>query len=314
MELILSARSKEQESTDYLSLQEQGLTASIKVAGGDGNPKNPFQATVSICNENKTMWSGVIHIELSFPKVNPRFFLPAFMYGRNRGETPQRVHCEFPRLREDNPARPSSSWWMMRSDRLSHPTALVYDSGKIYGLSASPYFILVNGEKQQWMPGKEGSFYQYGGYSCSLSKGTVGYTLGYEDAPLQFINAYQIKERAKLAGNCFEFMPKETVTLTLNLFQYTATGELDINAAIQVVYGHYHQAPRKAVGIRTAVADLAKAVYQDAWLPEDKSYAGQVMENADSGGYRYNKIFSLSWTNGLRAYLRTLRRPDSFMP
>jgi hypothetical protein len=82
MELILSARSKAGESTDYTGLEKHGLSASVQLTGGTGGPKEPFLATVT------------------------------------------------------------------------------------------------------WNPDNEGVFYQYGGYSCSLSKGTVGYTLGYDFFPL----------------------------------------------------------------------------------------------------------------------------------
>lgn len=297
MKLILTARSKSQETTDYLSLEKQGLKASIKIVGGDGSSEKPFEAQIRIYNENMSKWCGVIHIELPFNKINPRFFLPAFLYGRNRGEAPQNVPCEFPRLRDGNPSRPSSSWWMMRGDRLSHPVALVYDSGKIFGLSASPYFTYRDGIKKQWIPEYEDTFYQYGGYSCSLAKGTLGYTLGYENAPLLFVTSSTVKEREFLSDNCFELEPGEAVDFSMYLYEYDAKSELGINAAIQDVYYRYHQKPRKINDSKTAVADLSKAVYQDAWLPEELSYAGQVFE--DGEGYRYNKIISLSWTNGM---------------
>ena len=299
MELILTARSKSQETTDYLSLDKQGLKASIKIAEGNGSPKNPFEAQIKISNSNISKWCGVIHIELPFNKINPRFFLPAFMYGRNRGEAPQNVPTEFPRLRDGNPSRPSSAWWMMRSDRLSHPVALVYDSGKIFGLSASPYFTYKDGIKRQWVPENEEAFYQYGGYSCSLARGTVGYTLGYENAPLMFVTSSTVKEREPLLDNCFELESGEAIDFSMDLYQYDAKSELDINAAIQDVYYRYHQKPRKVNDVKTAVADLSKAVYQDAWLPEELSYAGQVFEDRYVEGYRYNKILSLSWTNGM---------------
>lgn len=98
MELIISARSKEQESDDYLPLKEHGISASIEINSGDGWPKDPYHARAWLRNDNRIKWSGVIHIELPFTKVNPRYFLPAFMYGRNRGEAPQNVPNEFPRL------------------------------------------------------------------------------------------------------------------------------------------------------------------------------------------------------------------------
>lgn len=298
MGLIITARSKEQVSTEYLPLREHGLSETVEISGGNGSAKSPFQAKVRIQNENKTKWSGVIHVELPFNKVNPRYFLPAFMYGRNRGECPQNVPNEFPRLREET-KRPSSPWWMVRGDRLSHPVALAYDTGKVYGFSGSPYFISSNGIKQQWKPEIEGEFYQYAGYTCSLSKGTVGYTLGYENAPLLFIKSHDVRDRASLSNNCFELEHGETVEFTLDLYEFDAENEMDINQVIEEVYYRYHQKPRDASDVITTVTDLSNAVYQDAWLPEDLNYSGQVFEDKNSGGYRYNKIISIAWTNGL---------------
>jgi hypothetical protein len=299
--LIITARYKKADTTEYLPIEEYGLQAKFQLINGNGSPENPYHVKISVTNSNKAAWSGVIHIELPFQKQNPRFFLPAFMYGRNRGEAPQNVPVKFPRLREGNPSHPSSSWWMMRSDRLSHPTAIVFDTDRIMGLCASPYFIINNGHKKQWLPDETGEFYQYCGYSCSLGKGTVGYTLGYENAPLMFINAYRIRERAPLGDNCFELKPGETVDFSLRIFDYAAETELDINKVIKTLYYCYHQQPRKASDLYATVSDLSKAVYEDAWIEEDLSYAGQVFEDRNTGSCRFNKIFSLSWTNGLAA-------------
>ena len=303
MELLLTARSKAQENTVYTELAEHGLSASVAFTQGSGVPEQPVRALVRIHNSSDSMWSGVIHAELRFPKSDPRFFLPAFMYGRNRGEAPQNVPNEFPRLREGEPTRPSSPWWMVRSDRLSHPAAFVYDNGKIYGLCASPYFIADNGAKRQWNPGEEGEFefYQYGGYSCSLAKGTVGYTLGYENAPLLFIKSRLVKERSPLAGNCFELAAGESAEFAMDLYEYDAESELAINAALERIYYRYHQKPRQGSDIRTAAADLSKAIHDYAWLPEERHYSTFVYEDPATGGYRYNKIISISWTDGLTA-------------
>lgn len=299
MELNVTARSKFQQTTEYTELDRHGLVASVEISGGIGSAKQPFQAILQITNPSDSTWSGIIHIELPFARSNPRFFLPAFMYGRNRGEAPQNVPNEFPRLREGNPSRPSSPWWMVRSDRLSHPTALVYDNNKIYGLSASPYFMKKDGVKIQWKPGLSGEFYQYGGYSCSLAKGTVGYTLGYENAPLLFIKSRLVKERAPLKENCFELDAGESVVIKLDLYEYEAESELGINVVLEDVYYRYYQQPRQGSDIRTAAADLSRAIYEDAWLPEDRSYSTFVYEDKNTGGYRYNKIISISWTDGL---------------
>lgn len=299
MKLLITARSRMQENTEYMELKSQGLNAVIEIAAGTGSIKDPRQAKIMISNEGSEAWAGVVHIEFPFAQVNPRFFLPAFMYGRNRGEAPQNVPNEFPRLREGNPSRPSSPWWMVRSDRLSHPAAFVYDNGKIYGLCASPYFIRRDGIKQPWKPSIDGEFYQYGGFSCSLAKGTIGYTLGYENAPLLFIKSRLVKERAPLDENCFELAGGESVELTMDLYEYDAESELGINAALEKIYERYHQSPRQGSDIQTAAADLSQAIYQYAWLPEDKNYSTFVYEDKETGGYRYNKIISISWTDGL---------------
>lgn len=153
MELIFTARSRLQKNMEYIGLSGHGLKADVELAGGTGSARDPWQANVKIHNCGGNAWFGVIHVELPFGKQNPRLFLPAFMYGRNRGEAPQNVPNQFPRLREGNPTLPSSPWWMVRSDRLSHPAALVYDEGHVYGLCASPYWISSGGRKQQWLPG-----------------------------------------------------------------------------------------------------------------------------------------------------------------
>ncbi|MEV5030201.1 hypothetical protein [Paenibacillus sp. LPE1-1-1.1] len=300
MNVVISARNKQKQNMDYTELSIHGLSATVDVSGGIGSPDQPYRAALIVRNDNREVWSGVIRVELPFAKTNPRFFLPAFMYGRNRGESPQNVLNEFPRLREGHSSRPSSSWWMTRSDRLSHPAALVYDSGRITGICASPYFMLKNGTKQQWMPGKVGEFYQYGGFTCSLSKGTVGYTLGYENAPWMFIKSKQVAERAPLSENVFELAAGESVSFEIDIYDYEAESPLGINAALEQIYYRYHEKPRKGSAVQIAAADLSKAVSQYAWLPEELSYSGFVFEDEPgSGKFRYNKLFSISWTNGL---------------
>lgn len=306
VELVITARSKFRDEPDYTEPDRHGLSTSVTVTGGTGSASDPAQARVRVCNFSGAAWSGVIHVELPFPKQNPRFFLPAFMYGRNRGEAPQNVPNEFPRLREGKPSRPSSPWWMVRSDRLSHPAAFAFDNGFVYGLCASPYFIFRDGVKTEWKPELSGEFYQYGGFTCSLAKGTVGYTLGYENAPLLFIKSRLVKERAALDNNCFELAAGEEVEFTLELYAYEAGSELGINPALQEIYFRYHQPPRQGSDIRTAAADLSNAIYQDAWLPGDRSYSTFVYEDKEKGGYRYNKIISISWTSGLTAAVPAL--------
>jgi hypothetical protein len=115
----------------------------------------------------------------------------------------------------------------------------------------------------------------------------------WENAPWMFMNAYNVYERAQLADNCFELEPGENVELSVDVYEYEAETELDINPVIRQVYYRYHKSPRKASDLKTTVADLSQAVYKDAWLPDDLAYSCQVFEE-ENGGYRYNIFFCLT--------------------
>lgn len=297
MQLVLTARNKDQDTTEYLPLEQEGLLGEVKEMAGEGTLNHPKRLQISVTNTKQSDWEGVFHVAFVFPKKNPRFYLPGFMYGRNRGEAPLEVNNEFPRLRPGESHRPASSWWMVRSDRLSHPMAFVYDEGKVYGLSASPYFIIQNNQKEAWYPGMTGDFCQYTGFTCSIDKGSIGYTLGYENAPWLFVQSHTVKERAPLGPNCFVIRSGEKIVFEVLLYSYEAENECCIYEAVQAVYEKYHEKPRTVGDVSTTVADIAHAVARDAWLEEDRNYSGFVYDRPD--GFGYNKLFSISWTNGL---------------
>lgn len=296
MQFQCTARPRTQ--AEYLPLEACGLTAELIRRSGSGSLQDPTVYTARIQNPGSTDWEGVVHLELICSKVNPRFFLPGFMYGRNRGEAPLRVDNEFPRLREAPANRPASPWWMVRSDRLSHPAAFLYDDQHFYGLCASPYLIESDGMRRQWKPGLTGKFSQYMGFTCSLEHGSVGYTLGYENAPWLFIQSHRVLPRQEMGANCIRLAAGETLELELLVYDFAAQDERAFYPAVEAVYNLYHQAPRSGPAAPTAAADLAGAVAHDAWLEESKNYSGIVYEKPD-GTLEYNPIFSISWTNGL---------------
>ncbi len=283
---------------EYLPLETCGLNAELTCRSGSGSLQDPAVYTARIQNPGPTDWEGVVHLELICSKNDPRFFLPGFMYGRNRGEAPLRVDNEFPRLREAPASRPASPWWMVRSDRLSHPAAFLYDDHHFYGLCASPYLIEADSVRRQWKPGLTGKFSQYMGFTCSLEHGSVGYTLGYENAPWLFIQSHRVLPRQEMGANCIRLAAGETLELELLVYNFAAQDERAFYPAVEAVYNLYHQAPRNGPDIQTAAADLAGAVAHDAWLEESKNYSGIVYEKPD-GTLEYNPIFSISWTNGL---------------
>lgn len=302
MRLIFTARNRGNQTENYTPLSEHGLQAEVSVLEGDGTPDAPKKISVSIQNMQDKAWEGVIVTELLANKKAPEFFLPGFMYGSNRGDCPQKVDCEYPRMREGGFQRPSSSFWMMRGDRLSAPVALIYDSGHITGICGNPYWTYKNGKKVP-MPGKD-DFYQYAGYTCSLRSNeadetcSVGYTLGYENAPLLFVQSHTVLDREPLGENCFALAAGETVTFELYVFEYEAEDATGIHKAVKKVYDLFHESPRKGSSVKQTVEDLSGAIYRCSYLPEQKIYS-LFVRNGKDGGYDYHVLGSLSWTNGL---------------
>ena len=152
MDLKLTARSKDGPE-DYSALSNLGLRAeSFHTSEG-------FLSETTVRISAETDFSGVIRFALGSEgnSASARFFLPGFMYGTNRGEAPLVVDSKAPRLRmrEDFPAPP---WWMVRSDRLSHPCAMMFLGGRITGLAASPYYVRREGRCEAWEPGITGEF------------------------------------------------------------------------------------------------------------------------------------------------------------
>lgn len=261
---------------------------------------------VTIKNAGKEDFIGVIHVKAWVLQNNPKFFMPGYMYGRNTGEKPNSGRKEFPRIREGACTRPESEFWMTRSDRLAEPVSLIYDDCRVVGMAAAPYWLGDDRQKQE-VDLKKGvqslPFYQYGGFTCRINEegcASVGYTLGYENAPWLFIQSATVLERAPLEeSNSFFLASGECVEFSLCLYDYEGQDETAIYQAIQDVYFAYHQMPviRGDMNIHKAVELLSGAIRDYAWLPEDNMYAGFVYDTPE--GYTYNKIGSLSWTNGM---------------
>lgn len=282
MKLIFTARNTAPDSI-YEPIERHGLHAETEWLSGSGAADDPYLVRLTVKNSSEESFCGIIHSELCFEKKEPRFFLPAFMYGRNRGECPQHVENKFPRLREDSNELPSSPWWMVRGDRLSHPAAFVFDSGRVYGLCAQPY-----------IEDEDGRLGQFCGYSCSLEGGAVGWTLGYENAPYLFVSSHNIRERETMP---FRLGAGENVRAELRLYEYAAADETGINAAVKNVYYTFRKPPRSGASVPEAVRELSDAVAEYAWIEEENMYSCFVFER--NGGYEYNKLGSLTWTNGL---------------
>ena len=294
--LIFSARS-DRNNPEYTAPEEQHLAVGCVTLQGDGSADSPLLHEVTIRNDGEISWNGIIRLDLSFDALSPRFFMPGFMYGTNRGDAPLQTGSKAPRLRKGSPDFPASAWWMTRSDRLSHPAVFAFAGNRITGLCASPYFLRADGRITPWVPGVSGDWLQYAGFGCDLDRGLISYTLGYENAPWFFLDSHHHDPRASLAGNCFCLDPGEEVCFTVTEFSYPAENETGLNAAVRKVYSLYHEPPRRCQSMESAVRTIAEAVGSTAWLPQYQAYAGFVFDKPDSQEVRL--IPSISWTNGL---------------
>lgn len=259
--------------------------------GGGGTPPSPYGIDITVTNISGGEWCGVVKFELAHESVNPRVYMPGFMYGTNKGESPIDVPRKYPRIRRGFPSLPASDYWMVRGDRLAAPAALIYDSGHIYGLDAKPYYGLGNEVPEG-----------YAGYCCSIRDGAgVGYTLGYENSPWLFVQSSTVIENDGLKEeNCIRISENKSFTIHINVYDFDAQDETAIHEVFRNVYSIYHEPPRSIEGFdyKTAVKDIAGAISEYAWLEGEDCYSGFVWEHED-GTFTYNKLGSLSWTNGL---------------
>lgn len=288
---------------DYLPTEQQGLLCRIVNEQKQSSAESPLKVDIQITNSADMMWRGVIKAALKADIAVSGFFLPGFMYGINRGDAPLVVDSKCPRIREHGNF-PASPWWMIRSDRLSHPCAFAYGDGRLIGFAASPYFIHKDGRQTPWKPGSEGEFSQYAGFGCSLNDKEVWYTLGYENAPWMFVDSHKYHAAETLDNNCFCIAPGETVSFSLYCFELQGSDKRILHDALKWVYSAFHESPRQACSVYQTVKDITQAIKHDAWLPEAHTYSGFVFDKGDH--FEYNRLPSVSWTNGLAAAMPML--------
>lgn len=331
-----SARPKG-EAEAYIDLLECGLSAETKILKGDGSASSPWLQEIRICAEKA--FEGVIRIAFSVEGAAPRFFLPGFMYGTNRGESPLVVASKCPRIREKEEL-PASPWWMVRSDRLSHPAAFAYANNRMVGISASPYYVCKDGERVQWKSGTgmknckgnivetcagecaEGyaekdagkiteannksdmDFHQYTGFGCAINPSELIYTLGYENAPWFFLESHHVFPRAEMGANSFTLAAGEEITVYVHGFDIPAEDERALHDVLKWVYNFYHEAPLKKCSVKETIEMIAGAVKEDAWLADKHMYSCFVFDKED--GFEYRLLPSIAWTNGLASALPML--------
>lgn len=274
---------KECNGNGYIKIEDTALSVACRLISGCGKSNEPYEYEISVTNEADNKWSGIFHMEICMAKNNPWYYLPAFMYGRNRGDEPMDGMKLYPRITEHT-SKPGSPVWKVRGDRLSHPVAMVYDNDMIIGISASPYM--------------DGKLFRYSGFTLdnSGSECKVGYTLGYENFPWLFIDSSNVVTDEPSNDNYFVIDARQTVSFKVYIYEEKAEDARLINRIIENVYYRYHEEPVKKASLREAVSDIAGAISEYAWIEENKGYSLFVFDRGDE---ILRKLGSFSWTNGL---------------
>ena len=283
----------------YIAAAEAGLECVFRAAGEDGILK---VYRVTLRNSAREPFRGVIHVRASLYCTLPAFFMPGYMYNRNTGDMPSSGRKPFPRIRRGGGDPAASDFWMTRSDRLAEPLSVVYDGGRVFGVSAEPY-----------VKGPDGGP-RFRGFTCGMEdsgRAYAGYTLGYENAPKLFVTTAEVHERAPLTEeNTFTLRPGEEYAFELAVYDYAGKDGRAVYSAVMHAYRRFHEPPRSIPGMdaRRAVELLSAAVRDYAGLEEEKCYTGFVYDGPD--GATRNRIPSVSWTNGLAVAAPMLMAAD----
>lgn len=287
-----------QEGFSPLPTQQQ-LDVQEKVVDGDGSIDHPYQVNIHIKNTSDSeAWQGIVKVNYSFKADHPNFYLPGFMYGTNQGQEPIDVVNNYPRIRQQSVQQPASSWWMTRSDRLSHPVIIGTSDSHVYGIIASPYIVEENGQLIPFTPSHSSRhFVQYNGFACETAtdSNSISYTLGYQNAPYFFKRADIVKPCPPLQSDqCITLPAGADYSFTMTVYDVASSSRLTVHHIIKACYYAFHQAPRDISSIEECVTKISQAIANDAYIPSQCQYSGMVHDDGS-----LNTIFSFSWTNGL---------------
>ena len=276
--------------TAYVPAEQRGLKWEYRKTSED---EISSVYRVSVSNDAACDFLGVIHFKVCTDAREPKFFMPGYMYDRNTADLPSSGRKAFPRVKRGGGKMPESEFFMTRSDRLAEPVSMIYDEGRVLGISAAP--CITNPAT--------GRFELFCGFSCNINDGgqaSAGYTLGYENAPWLFVQTAMVRERAPVTeSNSLLLKAGERFSFDMTVYNYTAEDERGIYRVVEHAYWKYHESPRAIPGMdeKKAMEMLTGAIRDDAWLPEESVYSGFVYDRPE--GIAYNRLPSVSWTNGL---------------
>lgn len=278
------------------------LSAELAEAGGTGDSRDPLRFHLRVHNTGGAPWRGLIEVGLHRAASSPRFFLPGFLYGTNRGDhaLPATLLRHFPRLRPGPVEPPHAPRWSARSDQLTHPLAALHTQEGLLALATAPE-----------SPAGEAAI----GFWCAVEtdRAAIGCTFGHREDPGLYrspfvfepssgdpVHPLQLEPGAVFAGEVYVYC-----------FEAACTG---LGRLLKDTYHRFHAPPRSGEPPEKAVEAMATAIVEDAYEPERKTFAliwmnpveeppGEPPRYAlappEETTYRRFHEGGIAWTNGL---------------
>lgn len=225
--------------------------------------------------------------------------LPGFLFGDNNLSISAPGH--FPNLTRQTGNRSCSSAWRMRTDRCAAPVAMAF----IDGLGG----IAIAGPPHMDLPEDKG--FVKTGLIAELPA-TVGFSLGYRNAPLTFVNKDKFANSAEAclsAGTCLEFF--------LDFLVLPGVGRSSAFKIVREIYELYHDPPRAAISNAACTEAIGATLAVDSWDPEHRVFTGITVKGLpDMPEYRRVGGRAIAWVGGVNSAYPLLlasqrhRRPE----
>ena len=299
-----------QENQLCFTSPKSGLAFQLQCAESGSEICDRYSLTLS--NPSGQDFCGVIAVEASWRREpadaweQVKFFMPAYMYNRNRGDHPLYLSYEerkgmfdFPKI-GTGPHPMTAQRHMVRGDRLSHPVSALYLNGELLAISAPPT-LAGDGEcLRGTVESSRENVFQYSGYYCSHSQegNGVGFTIGYENAPHLYVCSTSPVKDCPFEQTALTLRTGQTVVVAFEIFHAHGEDERILAKVIREVYQKYHQPCRLGITQEDGLSMLAGALYRDAYQEELCNYANLVYEK--DSALRFATMKSTAWTGGFQ--------------
>lgn len=298
----------------YVPMGEDGLQwdCAVKEGEKDGDRKGTVYR-LRVQNQGSSAFQGVICAMVEAGYTESKFFLPAYMYNRNRGDCEQYLSYEerkglfdFPKIgKGEHPM--TALCHMVRGERLSHPVAMLYREGNLLGISGAPTMVRQDGQIQAKLESDYDRIYQFAGFGCERNPegDRLLYTLGYEARPALYVCSTKPVENVPFEEGCLKLEPGERLEAEFTVYDIAGKDERVVNRVIREVYARYHQEPRRMMDRKKALSILAGAMERDAYEQSLQNYANLVSWNGE--GKTFSTGTSTAWTGGFEVAVPALQ-------